>query len=146
MRQRFAILWLTLVIAALGVVGIAAPVAAGDAVVTAALTGSQEVPPADPDGSGEFWGKINIGQGTLCYSLTARNIDPPAFAAHVHLGQAGHNGDVIIPLIAPTSGSSSGCASADRALLKSIRENPSLFYVNVHNATYPGGAIRGQLS
>ena len=145
MRQRFAILWLTLIIAAFGVIGIAAPVLASDPVVSATLTGAQEVPPADPDGSGTFVGRINTGLGTLCYTLTATNIEPAA-AAHIHIGLAGNNGGVVIPLIAPTSGSSSGCASADRDLLKSIRENPSLFYVNVHNSTYPGGAIRGQLS
>jgi hypothetical protein len=145
MRQRLGILWLTLVIAAFGVLGNAAPVLAGEPVVSATLTGAQEVPPAEPDGSGTFVGRINTGQGTLCYTLTATNI-APATAAHVHIGLAGHNGDVVIPLVAPTTGSSTACTSADRDLLKSIRENPSLFYVNVHNAEFPGGAIRGQLS
>jgi hypothetical protein len=145
MRQRLAILWLTVVIAAFGAIGIVAPVLAGDPVVTATLTGAQEVPPADPDGSGTFVGRINTGQGTLCYTLTATNIQP-ATAAHVHIGLAGNNGGIVIPLAAPTDGSSSGCVSADRDLLKSIRENPRLFYVNVHNAEFPGGAIRGQLS
>jgi hypothetical protein len=30
------------------------------------------------------------------------------------------------------------------AVADDIRSNPSGFYVNVHNAKFPGGAIRGQ--
>jgi len=54
-------------------------------------------------------------------------------------------GPVVVPLDAPTDGSSSGCATVDRALAKDIRQNPEDYYVNVHNAEFPAGAIRGQL-
>jgi hypothetical protein len=30
--------------------------------------------------------------------------------------------------------------------MKRIRQNPENFYVNVHNADFPDGAVRGQLS
>lgn len=40
----------------------------------------------------------------------------------------------------------SGCrAGVDRALLEDILQNPNDYYVNVHNATYQPGAVRGQL-
>ena len=29
--------------------------------------------------------------------------------------------------------------------IEAIETNPNRYYVNVHNAKYPGGAIRGQL-
>jgi hypothetical protein len=40
----------------------------------------------------------------------------------------------------------SGCVEADKELIKDVRQNPSGYYVNVHNADFPPGAVRGQLS
>ena len=39
-----------------------------------------------------------------------------------------------------------GCVSVDRSLVKEIRQSPDEFYVNVHTADFPAGALRGQLS
>jgi hypothetical protein len=36
--------------------------------------------------------------------------------------------------------------SAPRELILEIIQNPEAFYVNVHNADFPAGAVRGQLS
>ena len=52
---------------------------------------------------------------------------------------------MIVNLVPPTNGESSGCASASGELIKAIFQNPANYYVNVHNAEYPGGALRGQL-
>lgn len=32
------------------------------------------------------------------------------------------------------------------ALIDAIRKDPSAYYVNVHNAPFPAGAVRGQLT
>ena len=72
---------------------------------------------------------------------------PPAAAAHIHEGAAGASGNVVIPLKTPdASGKSSGCATAARALVKAILADPAGYYVNVHTAAFPAGAIRGQLT
>ncbi len=116
-----------------------------------AMTGAQECNAqrvcglGDPDGSGAFFARVNIGQRELCYTLTVANIDA-ATAAHIHIAPAGVSGPVVIPLSAPTSGTSAGCITGvDRDLLKAIVRNPAAYYVNVHNAAFPGGAVRDQL-
>ena len=109
------------------------------------LTGAAEVPgPGDPDGSGSAALRINPGLGEVCYTLTVAGIDP-ATAAHIHVGAAGVAGPVVVPLAPPTSGSSMGCATVDRALALELIRVPAAYYVNVHNAQFPAGAVRGQL-
>jgi hypothetical protein len=110
------------------------------------MTGAEEAPgPGDPDGSGTASFTLNPGQGQICYSLTVSNIEP-ARAAHIHVAPPGTAGPVVVPLAAPTEGSSSDCVAVDSDLVKAIMKNPENYYVNVHNATYPAGAVRGQLS
>src|SRR3712207_9180335 len=55
------------------------------------------------------------------------------------------SGPVVVPLKAPTDGSSEGCTAISKQLSKNLREHPWRYYVNVHNEPYPEGAIRGQL-
>jgi hypothetical protein len=112
----------------------------------ATMTGSAEAPgPGDPDGSGWAVFYLNQGQGTISYELYAEDIETPR-AAHIHIAQPGSPGPVVVPLNPPIGGSSMGVADVDRELIKAIRQNPGNYYVNVHNATHPSGAIRGQLS
>jgi hypothetical protein len=108
------------------------------------LTGEQEVPgPGDPNGFGSatVW---TISPNTVCYRLTAQGIAPPN-AAHIHAAPPGVAGPVVLPLQPPTWGSSGGCTEAAPALVSDLQANPSSYYVNVHNAPYPLGAVRGQL-
>ncbi|HUQ90382.1 MAG TPA: CHRD domain-containing protein [Bryobacteraceae bacterium] len=113
---------------------------------SAQLTGAQEAPgPGDPDGRGTAQLTINSGQERICFELIVSNIDT-ANAAHIHRGVPGQAGPVVVPLSPPpANGSSQGCVSVDRELVKDIRKNPSNYYVNVHNRQYPNGAIRGVL-
>jgi len=114
--------------------------------ITVSMTGAEEAPgPGDSDGSGTATFTLNQGQGEVCFELTAQNIQPAA-AAHIHRAPVGSPGPVVIPLIPPTEGVSSGCVAADPALIMEIRQFPERFYVNVHNSVFPAGAIRGQLS
>ncbi len=115
--------------------------------LTAVLTGDAEIPgPGDPDGSGLARITLNQGQKEVCFDLEVFDI-APAFAAHIHQGAAGVAGPVVVTLGPPTTGSSSGCVGGVAPnLIKEIRQHPSDFYVNVHNAEFPPGALRGQLS
>ena len=110
------------------------------------MSGAEEAPgPGDPDGTGTATITLNPGQSEVCFELTVADI-APATAAHIHLAPAGEPGPVVVGLTAPTSGSSTGCVTADRELISDIIRTPSAYYVNVHNADFPAGAIRGQLS
>jgi hypothetical protein len=109
------------------------------------LTGAAEVPgPGDPDGSGTAVLTLNPGQEQVCFELTVSGVEPIS-AAHIHEAPAGVAGPVVVPLQPPTTGSSIGCVQADRDLITDIIKNPEEYYVNVHNAPFPAGALRGQL-
>jgi len=124
----------------------ARPAFAGGRPFSTELTGAAEVPgPGDPDGSGSAHLTLNQGQGEVCFHLVVEGI-APATAAHIHVGAAGVAGPVVVGLVPPTGGESSGCVSADLELIKAIRQNPDGYYVNVHNPNFPAGAVRGQLS
>jgi hypothetical protein len=113
---------------------------------TVSLTGAEEAPgPGDPDGSGTAVFHVNPGRGELHFELTVSGIAAPT-AAHIHEAPAGSPGPVVVPLTAPTDGSSSGTVSIDREVALELIQHPEEYYVNVHNAEYPAGAIRGQLS
>lgn len=127
---------------------VANPVAEGGRKFQTSLTGAAEVPgPGDPDGSGTAKVFVNHGQKRVCYELAVANIDP-ATAAHIHIGAVGVAGPVVVPLAPPsgTPATSSGCVAVTAELAKAILKNPAGYYVNVHNAAFPAGAVRGQLA
>ena len=143
-HHRRAPLSAALVAALVGTMAFAVPALAASR-FSVQMTGAQEVPgPGDPDGSGTAVIRLNRGKSQICYSLTVTGI-APAIAAHIHVGPAGVAGPVVVPLIAPNSGSSSECKTVDRDLIVAIAQDPANYYVNVHNAEYPAGAVRGQL-
>jgi hypothetical protein len=145
-RQRLAIIALMLLVGAVAVAGTAGAVQAQGRTLSTTLTGAAEVPgPGDPDGSGTATLTVNPGLGQICYELTVSGI-APATAAHIHVGAVGVAGPVVVPLDPPTDGTSSGCAEVSRELALAILISPSDYYVNVHNAEFPAGAVRGQLS
>jgi hypothetical protein len=136
--------------AAVGAVAIgdASPVTAdlGIRGLATIMTGATEVPgPGDPDGIGAAGLLVNADRGRICYALAVKHI-APATAAHIHVGPAGVAGPVVVPLDPPSArGFSANCTNVDPALAAAIVEAPDQYYVNVHNADFPAGAIRGQL-
>ena len=147
MRTRLTVTAvLVFLLGGLAVVGLRPTAAqAPPVVLTAVLTGAQEVPPGDPDGAGVATIILLPEQRTLCYSVVVTGI-APATAAHIHRGRPGEAGPIVVPLAPPTQGASGGCVTnVDPALLRAISADPGAYYVNVHNAPYPEGAVRGQL-
>jgi hypothetical protein len=112
------------------------------------LSGEAEVPgPGDPDGVGDASIGIEVDAGRACYFISVMNIGM-ATAAHVHEGGPAVAGPIVITLDPPgPDGFVEGCVEGvDGAVLQAIVDDPGGYYLNVHTADYPDGAVRGQLS
>jgi hypothetical protein len=123
-------------------------------VLTATLSGANEVGAngngangngvGAPDGNGAFRAEVNSETGDFCYTLYAEKTAAPTMA-HVHTGAAGTNGGPVITMEVTGKGSDM-CIAVEPDKLKPILANPAGFYVNIHTADFPGGAVRGQLT
>lgn len=134
-RRILILLFLTLLV----------PAASFGQSFSAILTGAAEVPgPGDADGSG--LAVVTITGTTVRYTLFVQGINPPT-AAHIHRGGSSVPGPVVVnfnPVFAG-GGAFGEVSGVDQGLINEILGNPAGFYVNVHTADFPDGAIRGQL-
>src|SRR5262245_54941218 len=120
------------------------PVATG---ASSALMAALAPEGGNPTGSGSARLRLTPEQQEICFVLTVTGIELPATAAHVHRGASGVNGSVVVSLVPPsTSGGSAGCTSAPVSVINAILQHPADYYLNVHNARFPDGALRGQLA
>jgi hypothetical protein len=140
-------------------------------VLEALLNGFEEVPTGssnadgvvgDPNGRGAAY-VFGVGDDsdTLCYTLVdvrrVGELDQApgnGRAAHIHEGRRGTNGPIVVNLAWPQDGQAANCVTegeegafptGEADIVQRIFQNPTEFYVNVHNSEYPSGAIRGQL-
>jgi hypothetical protein len=123
----------------------------------AELTGKEEVPSNESPSSGFAWVKITNDE--IRYEVNVTDMDK-VNAAHIHLGEAGKNGPVILTLfmggpteqVNGTVGEANVTASnlegpmkgKDVTDLVTAMKNGTT-YVNVHTTDFPDGEIRGQL-
>ena len=106
------------------------------------LTGDQEVPANASTAIGT--GTITVAaDGAVSGSVTAATLQ--ATAAHIHVGAAGVNGPVIIPLTGSAGGVWSVPAGAKLTAEQLDAYKAGNLYVNVHTAEHKGGEIRTQL-
>jgi hypothetical protein len=104
------------------------------------LSGAQESPgPGDPDGTGlaKLW--FDSAANSVTWDITVADIAPFTLD-HIHRGAAGAAGPVRIDFASQLSGGP--LVDPDVALLLA---DPTQYYVNVHTADFPAGAVRGQL-
>ena len=128
----------------------------------ATLTGAEEVPPVTTEGSGFAKLKL-VRDGTeLTFILVVRKLTD-VVQAHIHLGPAGVNGEVVAFLLhpgeappGPFSGLLARGSVTEADLVGSLAGQPlsalvdemkaGNTYVNVHTVAFPGGEIRGQVA
>jgi hypothetical protein len=111
----------------------------------AALSGTQEVPPAATTASGQAEVQYNENTGMISWKVTYTGLSGPGTAAHIHGPAApGANAGVVVPF---------GANVTAQPLTGEAKLTPTqygdlaagLYYVNIHSAKFPGGEIRGQL-
>jgi CHRD domain len=116
--------------------------------VTGAVTG-------DPDGRGKAEFIFDTEQGTVCYEIEVEGIAAPVEpgpgvgSAHIHVLPTGGIAVNLQADFQPDKSDefkASGCVQVASALLQAILANPEQYYVNIHNADFPGGALAGLLS
>ena len=127
--------------------GLSLPAGAAVLQFTSILSGHNETNGAglfdqgDPDGSGVATLFIDDVANTIDWNIIVNGIDLPLTGAHIHQGNFDANGPIVVNF----GGQLSGLDLFD-ADLAAVSVNPAGFYVNVHNAAFPGGAIRGQIT
>jgi len=140
----------------------------------ALLDGFQEVPSVSTAGSGTF--KAKLKNDEIKYELEYSGLEgsvAPAAGAHIHLGQSGANGGIMVFLCetpgvvedptdnapaCPEEGTVEGTFSSENIIgpsgqgieagefdefLTALRAGNA--YINLHSSAFPGGEIRGQI-
>lgn len=135
----------------------------------AGLTGFQEVPAVFTKGSGEFRASVSPDRTRMNFELEYRNLSSTVSMAHIHFGQRGVNGAVMVwlcggggrpPCPNPPDGVGRVSGTIEAAhvvgipaqgilagnfdqLLEAVRRGVT--YVNVHTTNFGGGEVRGQI-
>ena len=143
---------------ALLLVGVATTVAAADARFQTRLLSTNELQSADSDGHGHANVSVDVAAGTVCFDVSFQHSGTPN-RAHIHAGDAATNGPIRVTFFElrenpadprhdelERRGRHGACIeNLDEALLADIVANPDDYYVNLHNARFPAGSMRGQL-
>ena len=122
--------------------------AAHDGDLQTRMTGEKVVGRGDPDAWALGFITFDEGENTICYLVSWRKMQRPS-AAHIHRGDRGEVGEVVVKLFGSDATikrrSADGCVVVSHALWRDIQENPDDYYIDVHNDRHPEGAVRGQL-
>ena len=141
--------------------------------IGALLTGYEESPSVSTTGRGEFTATI-APHGVIQYTETYSGLQGTVTQSHIHVGQLGVNGSIVIFLCqtatipdptglapqCPQEGSVSGTITAANVIAGSMAPQQltagdlaavvtairaGAAYANVHTTPSPGGEIRGQI-
>ncbi len=136
------------------------------------LRGIEEVPAISTTGNGEFRAEISDDDTTIEYELSYADLEGDVAQSHIHFGQKGVNGGVVLFLCSNLAGAPPGTPACPPApatvtgtltaaevmrgaagqgiaageleeVLQAIRRGVT--YVNVHSSLFPSGEIRGQV-
>ncbi len=123
---------------------LAAPAAYAEMIaLSAELSGANEVPPNDSDGTGMAEAMLDTETRMLTVTITYEGLTGPAIGAHIH-GPVGTdaNAGIMVPLPSATS-PIEGSIELTASQVEDVKTGMS--YVNIHTEAHPGGELRGQL-
>jgi len=122
----------------------ASPSMAANVNLKADLKGASEVPPVDSKGTGTVTATFDTTSKKLSWKGSVTGLSGPATAAHFHLGEAGKNGGVVLPIAGADKGSFEGSATLTDAQAEELMAGK--WYINIHTAANKGGEVRGQVT
>jgi hypothetical protein len=127
---------------------------------SATLSGNNEVPPVDTKATGAATYRTAANETVIKYKVNITGFSD-ATGAHIHMGKAGANGDVIVDLLKDSKKNPTKLGMAIRGnitdsdltgpmqgktlsdLISAINSGDT--YTNVHTPGHPDGEIRGQI-
>jgi hypothetical protein len=121
--------------------------------LTTQADGRQEVPAPGVkvgDDNGRAGWLVQPEGDRVWFASAWKRVGPPV-AAHIHRARKGKNGPVTVPFfeakkgLPPGVNGLAGSVKTNEALARRIWTTPKNWYVNLHTAQFPGGAVRGQL-
>lgn len=136
--------------------GLAAPSFASSLTYTATLSGAAQVPANASKGTGFV--TYTLTGDLLTVDLTFKGLSAPAAAAHIHCCAAANaNAAVVLPFagfpgaafgtymnMLNLSTFAFGGGLSEAQLIAGL--NDGMTYTNIHDANFPGGEIRGQIT
>jgi hypothetical protein len=151
---------------------LAVPALAQDPIsLSTTLRAFEEVPALSSFGNGRFEAEISADLTEMSWTITIPDLPSAVTQAHIHLGQQGVNGGIMVffctnlgngpagtPNCPENGGTLTGTFDADDIIgpaaqgvtsgqffefQRAVRNNSG--YVNVHTVQYPGGEVRGQV-
>ncbi len=136
--------------------------ARADFITTATLLPGNDVPPQSTPALGAAIAFFNSTADSLTVNVAFTGLSAPATAAHIHFGDPGVNGPIILPFSNPTFPGSASASYTTILTTADLTPSPANgintfadainaiagghTYVNVHDAVFPIGEIRGQLA
>lgn len=119
----------------------------GKLLITARLSGAQEVPAVSTGASGVAGLLLNSTRDSLFINVSVANLSGAITGIHIHDGAKGTNGGVLTNLSTFVAGNFISTvitgANLNSTMIAGLLSGK--YYLNVHTAANPNGEIRGQL-
>ncbi len=110
---------------------------------TTAVTGVARAPAGARNASGRAVISVNASSNELCWTFSQlKNVGAPT-VARIYRAAAPGSWRYGYPLGHPYK--ASGCIPENSVFLGLLGAKPQEFYVSIHTARFPGGAVRGQI-